>query len=273
MSESFIDTCMAHSFFNLFKTQAEKNPVENGDLWARAARTKDIILLPIPEYKMNRNVLKRPEFSRLLALDACGLLNDRGIMEPSDLIAILGNLCQYKIRLNTWTIRQAGLSFSVCALALSLLNGDMSLFLGLEHTPRVSGQAWYFGVTLSVATLMDAFNNVHQINPGFSDTTASSLYHCFFSIAHLSDSPSSIDSLCTSDCRHALDLRPQSAYLRRIRAVPRALERRREKLCLDARGLLRHPNPPARSWLRGHPIGTGPLGLDIQWQDPRSCRP
>ncbi|KAI4158606.1 MAG: hypothetical protein LQ342_007258 [Letrouitia transgressa] len=49
-----------------------------------------------------------------------------------DRLAILANLCNYEYRINTEVLELAGSSFSICALTLAIVNGDMSLLGGYE---------------------------------------------------------------------------------------------------------------------------------------------
>ncbi|KAH8601968.1 heterokaryon incompatibility protein-domain-containing protein [Bisporella sp. PMI_857] len=165
LSESFINTCLANSFFNLLGARAAQKFNGYSELCFRGEKTKNVLLDAIPAYKMSPQVAKYPQLARLSALDACNMLLDRGILESSDLIAILGNLCQYQIRLDTSNISGAGLSFSICALALSLLNGDISLFLALEHALEPFSLAevrWKFGRGISVASLSEGSNFAHK---------------------------------------------------------------------------------------------------------------
>ena len=164
LSEAFFDTCLPHSFFNLLEFPYGL-PLEEGKrvLQPRGRQTSRILLAMIVDYKMNGYVEKSPELARLSALHACRLMLHRGISEPSDLIAILGNLCQYNIRLNTQSIKRAGLSFSICAHALSLLNGDMSLILGLDlATAWPDPCSWGFGRALCVSSVEDAARQVNR---------------------------------------------------------------------------------------------------------------
>ncbi|KAI9878596.1 MAG: hypothetical protein M1830_000456 [Pleopsidium flavum] len=48
-------------------------------------------------------------------------------------IAILGNMCGYRVRLSTVALEPDAYSFSTCALALALLNGDTSLLNGYRE--------------------------------------------------------------------------------------------------------------------------------------------
>lgn len=49
--------------------------------------------------------------------------NDR----VADRLAILANLCDYSLRLNTWELEKSQRRLSVCVLALTVANGDFSL--------------------------------------------------------------------------------------------------------------------------------------------------
>ena len=180
LSEAFFDVCLPHSFFNLLEWE-EEGEREKGKraLRSRGLQTKRTLLTMTADYKMHGYVGKLPELARLSALNACGLLVCRGISEPSDLVAILGNLCQYNIRLDTRSIRSAGLSFSICALALSLLNGDMSLFLGLDlATTWPDTCSWSFGRALSVSSIKDAIDQAARIK-GALETSSSIICRIF----------------------------------------------------------------------------------------------
>ncbi|RFU26875.1 hypothetical protein B7463_g9473, partial [Scytalidium lignicola] len=89
----------------------------------------------IPDHKTYE--IEDITFCRQPAVDAVwGTLN-REISEPSDLIAIIGNLCQHKIRLDTRMVHDQRLSFTVSVFTLALLNGDMSLILALDRTRNI----------------------------------------------------------------------------------------------------------------------------------------
>ncbi|KAK3361771.1 hypothetical protein B0T24DRAFT_724253 [Lasiosphaeria ovina] len=65
-------------------------------------------------------------------VDAAGaltLLKDRGCRDWQDLIAIVANMCNYEIRLNTDAVARNCQSLRVGLLALALLNGDLSLLV------------------------------------------------------------------------------------------------------------------------------------------------
>jgi hypothetical protein len=86
----------------------------------------------VPCWK-NQSVDLALDCHRLSALDAIQPLLRRGITEYSDLIAIVGNLCNYSIRLDTYRVRRTRIGLSVAFFALALLNGDLSLVLALNY--------------------------------------------------------------------------------------------------------------------------------------------
>jgi hypothetical protein len=73
-----------------------------------------------------------PSAKHYNALEACALLLDRSITHEPDRLAILANLCGFKIRLNTADFSRLGIGFSTSALTLALLNNDLSLLEGLS---------------------------------------------------------------------------------------------------------------------------------------------
>lgn len=61
------------------------------------------------------------------AAEALTYLQPRLNTVIADRIAIMGNLCDYKLRFNMEDPESRGYSFSLCAYALAILNGDLSL--------------------------------------------------------------------------------------------------------------------------------------------------
>ncbi|KAJ9655403.1 hypothetical protein H2198_005707 [Neophaeococcomyces mojaviensis] len=61
------------------------------------------------------------------AAQALTFLGPRQNSRIADRLAIMGNLCNYSLRLNTEALEKVDLDFSICAYALALCNGDMSL--------------------------------------------------------------------------------------------------------------------------------------------------
>lgn len=71
------------------------------------------------------------------AAEALTLLSDRANSVFSDRLAIIANICNYEVRIDSKVLEQTDSSFSACALTLAVLNGDMSLVAGcLERAPR-----------------------------------------------------------------------------------------------------------------------------------------
>ena len=64
------------------------------------------------------------------AAEAITRLEDRTNSVFSDRLAIMANICNYEVRIDSKVLRQPGSSFSACALTLAVLNGDMSLLAG-----------------------------------------------------------------------------------------------------------------------------------------------
>ncbi|KAL8896886.1 MAG: hypothetical protein Q9192_002850 [Flavoplaca navasiana] len=64
------------------------------------------------------------------AAEVLALLDSRGNSVFSDRLAIVANLCSYDVRLNAKELEGRQRSFSTCVLALTLLNGDLSLLTG-----------------------------------------------------------------------------------------------------------------------------------------------
>ena len=58
---------------------------------------------------------------------AWSFLKHRDNDRAADKLAILANLCDYSLRLNTWELEKSQSRLSVCILALTIANGDLSL--------------------------------------------------------------------------------------------------------------------------------------------------
>lgn len=76
----------------------------------------------------------RPTCNAAVALS---FLKHRDNDRVADRLAILANLCDYSLRLNTWELEQSQSRLSVCVLALTIANGDFSLLWPESyHIPR-----------------------------------------------------------------------------------------------------------------------------------------
>ena len=58
---------------------------------------------------------------------ALSFLKHRDNDRVADRLAIIANLCDYSLRLNTWELEKTQSRLSVCVLALTIANGDLSL--------------------------------------------------------------------------------------------------------------------------------------------------
>jgi hypothetical protein len=109
------------------------------ELRERANKCKENLFRSSPSYKLNGDIARKPDLARLSAADACKLLIRRKLLEPYDLLAITGNVCLYRIRLDIVRVRDAGISPSTGIWAQSILTGDMSLLLALNAQSLASG--------------------------------------------------------------------------------------------------------------------------------------
>lgn len=97
--------------------------------WNRfLARWFDVM---VPEVSTEFDVEKRIACN---GAEALAYLKTRSNSVISDRLGIMANLCQYSIRLDTIALDNAGFDFSLCALTLAVLNGDMSVLIGLVET-------------------------------------------------------------------------------------------------------------------------------------------
>ena len=70
------------------------------------------------------NIKPRPTCNAAVALS---FLKHRDNDRVADRLAILANLCDYSLRLNTWELERSQSRLSVCVLAMTIANGDFSL--------------------------------------------------------------------------------------------------------------------------------------------------
>ena len=92
-----------------------------------------------------RDVSHRQQCS---AAEALTFLDDRFNSVFSDRLAILANVCNYEVRIDSSVLELPGCSFSACALTLAILNGDMSLLAGCqaneEEASKTAKSSWVF---------------------------------------------------------------------------------------------------------------------------------
>jgi hypothetical protein len=78
-------------------------------------------------YAMNKSSIG-PRY-RCNAAVALAYLRNRDNHRPADRLAIMANLCDYEIRLNTVAVEKSFESLAVCLFALAFVNGDLSLLV------------------------------------------------------------------------------------------------------------------------------------------------
>ncbi|KAL9038205.1 MAG: hypothetical protein Q9214_005378 [Letrouitia sp. 1 TL-2023] len=105
----------------------------------------------------SRDRLKRNSSHRQVCNAAQGMtfLKNRENSLFSDRLAILANLCNYEYRINSKVLWPAGSSFSICALTLAIVNGDMSLLGGYEAQDKRSINHSYDSPTRSTSLAKD----------------------------------------------------------------------------------------------------------------------
>jgi Heterokaryon incompatibility protein (HET) len=97
-------------------------------LKTRAESATQWLIQMAPSYGYQDGELERNPELRFgcNGLQAFKLLSKRENSLVPDRLAIMGNLCNYPIRIDTHQVTSDAYSFSACALALALLNGDIS---------------------------------------------------------------------------------------------------------------------------------------------------
>lgn len=99
------------------------------DLEAQLVQTIEHILSYMPTViDEPPNGFDNPEYRQTCnAAQALTYLQPRMNSHVADRLAILGNLCNYALRLDTNRVENLDYGFSICAFALAVFNGDMSL--------------------------------------------------------------------------------------------------------------------------------------------------
>ena len=116
-----------------------RNLIEEGlaaDLWPdtsiaiHASNCADILWNYIPTITPDSRERDLSHRQACNAAEALSFLYDRKNSFLPDRLAILANLCNYERRINPVVFDSLQCGFSICALTLSILNGDMSLLAG-----------------------------------------------------------------------------------------------------------------------------------------------
>lgn len=101
------------------------------------------------------------------AAEAVSYLARRQNSVVADRLAIMANLCQYEVRLDTRMLDRLGCSLSACVLTLAVLNGDISLMVnawrignGSAHhaTEPAHGFSWMFPANLCLEDVANPDN-------------------------------------------------------------------------------------------------------------------
>ncbi|KAK2001303.1 hypothetical protein LX36DRAFT_363224 [Colletotrichum falcatum] len=110
-------------------------------------------------HKKRGGVFRYDEHFTCNAASAITLLRSRHCFKAEDKVAIVANLCNYEIRLNTFRLAERFKSLRLCLVALALLNGDLSILIP-EHydldvpTPSLRG----------IPLLEFAVTSLHRLN-------------------------------------------------------------------------------------------------------------
>lgn len=116
-----------------------------------AAMPKSWNLCPTHTPRLGQNV-NDPDYRQTCnAAQALNYMADRNNSRVADRLAILSNLCDYGIRIDTSKVEKTALTFTVSALALGVFNGDLSM-MG-DHTAALSDRLAYSWGPLRQGTL------------------------------------------------------------------------------------------------------------------------
>ncbi|KAL8747273.1 MAG: hypothetical protein Q9190_000817 [Brigantiaea leucoxantha] len=113
-----------------------------------ASNWADILWNFVPTIVPSRGKRTPSHRQKCNAAQALTFLDDRQNSVFSDKIAILANLCNYDRRINTKVLESPNSSFTICALTLAIINGDMSLLgchraqAGSSSSERCDDSKW-----------------------------------------------------------------------------------------------------------------------------------
>ncbi|KAF3925207.1 hypothetical protein ABW20_dc0103500 [Dactylellina cionopaga] len=96
--------------------------------------------------------------------EALKILGNRQCKYVSDRLAILANLCNYQVRVNTAELRKRDFTFSACALAMTIMNNDLSFFEEI-HAPfaGLASDLGEFNDIYGDSTV--SYKTLHFVNP------------------------------------------------------------------------------------------------------------
>ena len=147
----------SRSFLNSATRMSPRGMNSEGDaqsaLFYRASKLIDSLKEMRPEIKKSNNIFSLvharggdnvgPRF-RCNAAVALSLLRSRSNHRPGDRLAILANLCNYEVRLDTVAIESNFRSLAICLFGLAYMNGDLSLLVPeVYQISKVKGESGY----------------------------------------------------------------------------------------------------------------------------------
>lgn len=118
---------------------SESDDVIHVELRARLYGTIDRLLSFVPlSIEDHEGEFNESDYRQVCnAAQALTYLKPRMNQHVSDRLAIMGNMCNYNLRFDTNEIVSRGYGFSICAFALAIFNGDLSL---TSFTNAVDGE-------------------------------------------------------------------------------------------------------------------------------------
>lgn len=139
----------------------------------QASNSADILWNYIPTIIPNSRERDSSHRQACNAAEALSFLHDRKNSFLPDRLAILANLCNYEQRIDPAVFASLQYGFSVCALTLSILNGDTSLLAGYavdsEADPDTNGKnVWVRETARNARALGLVFENNDQDIPSNS---------------------------------------------------------------------------------------------------------
>ena len=132
---------------NLIENSLASGVLENTYLAISVSNLADILFGYLPEiYPDDINDPNAPHRQICNASEAINCLRERKNSHFPDRLAILANMCDYEIRIDTRVLEMPQYAFSTCVLTLAILNGDTSL-LGRYRDPQERAYASINGQT------------------------------------------------------------------------------------------------------------------------------
>ena len=155
---------------NLIENSLASGVLEDTYLAVSVSNLADILFGYLPEiYPNDINDPNAPHRQTCNAAEAINCLRERKNSHFPDRLAILANMCDYEIRIDTRALEMPQYAFSTCILTLAILNGDMSL-LGRYSDPQkrtyasTNGQT-HIGYRRDISDLCPRYGFSWGLNP------------------------------------------------------------------------------------------------------------